>query len=59
MKISEPSPIMPASREEDIGWLDVAMHDPVAVRRVEPVGNVNGNAEQLFVFERSVQDCLL
>ena len=32
------------------------MHDAVAVRRVEPVGNVNGNAEQFFGFERPVQD---
>ena len=46
---------MPAPRDEDVGRLDVAMHDSVAVGRVEPVGNVNGNAEQFFAFERAGQ----
>ena len=47
---------MPAPRDEDVGRLDVAMHDALAVRCVEPVGNVNGNAEQVFGFERPAQD---
>ena len=49
----------PRRVDEDVGRLDVAMHDAFAVRRVEPVGNVNGNAEQFFGFERPVQDSVL
>ena len=39
---------MSPPRHEDVGRLDVAMHDPLAVRRIEPVGNLYRDAEQVF-----------
>ena len=34
-------------RHNDVGWLDVAMDDAPLVGGVQPVGDLNGNVEQL------------
>ena len=44
---------------EDIGWLDVAMHDPAAVSRIKSIGDLNGQLEQLLGFERVTRDQML
>ena len=38
----------PACGHEDVRWLDVAMNDPLLVRRIQPVGNLDGEIEQFF-----------
>ncbi len=37
---------VPARGHEDVGRLDVAMHDALGVRRVESVGNLHGDVDQ-------------
>ncbi len=46
-----------ALRDEDVGRLDVAMYDPAGVCRVERVGDLDGDIEQLVDFERAARRC--
>ncbi len=44
---------MPALGNEDIGRLDVSMHDSFAVRRVQPVGDLYSQRQARFQFHRA------
>ncbi len=41
---------LPARRDQDVRRLNVAMHDAFAVRRVQGVGDLNGEIEQFLQF---------
>ncbi len=44
---------MAALGDEDVGGLDVAVDDAFGVRRIEGVGNLNGEREQRVVLQRT------
>jgi hypothetical protein len=50
---------MPARGDEDVGGLDVAMHDPRVVRRFQRVGDLDGPPQQFVRLQRLVPDALL
>ncbi|OLC40850.1 MAG: hypothetical protein AUH43_25675 [Acidobacteria bacterium 13_1_40CM_65_14] len=41
-----------SSRDEDVGGPDVAMDDALRVRRIQTVGDLNGQLQQGVLFER-------
>ena len=45
--------------DKNVCWLDVAMNDALGVRRVQPVGNLNGKREHGFVVQRLSRDEML
>ena len=47
---------MIALRDVDVGWLEVAMDDPLFVSGIEPVGDLNGDLDQAVAVERAVVD---
>src|ERR1022692_4893884 len=50
---------VPALGDKNIGRLDVAMNDPLGVRGVERVGNLNGEREDQLSFHRSAGNPML
>src|SRR5215469_12972035 len=42
-----------ALSNKDIRWLDIAMNNALAMRRIERVGNFNGDGQQPFRINRS------
>ena len=46
-------------RDEDICRLDVAVNDPSGVSRVQCVGNLDGEREKDFHFQRTPTDLVL
>jgi hypothetical protein len=50
---------VPALGNKDIGWFDVAVDNAFPVRRIEPVGNLNGQIENGIYFDgRPAMRCL-
>ena len=45
--------------DEDIGRLDVTMHNAAVVGRIECVGDLNAQLQQLVNLERTVLDLVL
>jgi hypothetical protein len=45
--------------DEDVGWLDVAMHNPGSMGRVQRVGNFGSQGQQDFGFQRPSRDSIL
>src|ERR1039457_873214 len=45
--------------DEDVCWLNVAMHDASGVGSVQRVGDVNGDGEQNFRFQWTPRDAVL
>ena len=50
---------VPALGDENVGGLDVAMDDAFAVRGIERVGDLDGQAEQHVHFQRATGDAVL
>ena len=50
---------MAALGYEDVGGLDVAVDDAFGVRRIQRVGDIDGDGQQLLRFERPPGDAVL
>ncbi len=50
---------MSALGDEDIRGLDVAVHDPLRMRGVEGVGNLNGQGKNRVGLHRAIADLVL
>src|SRR2546425_2966616 len=48
-----------ASRHEDVRWLDIAMNDPLRVRRIQSISNLNSQLQHLLVGKRLAGDAML
>ena len=47
-----------AAEDENVRWLDIAVHDPFAMCGFQPVGNLDGQIQQLVKAKRSACDPL-
>ena len=47
------SSLTPVLRHQDVGRLEIAVHDALAVRRIERLGDLDGTAQRLLQRERA------
>ena len=49
---------LPAHGDEDVGWLDIAVHDAFGMSSGQGIGDLNAQVQQLFHLQRLAADAL-